>query len=962
MTFRILLFSLLVLSEIYGQAALTPVMQEPFVGPGTLTSTSPGKNFSSVTGTFTLVRVGPTTSTVAAPGWSADIRTSGPSTCRGTVQLSGAAAQCGMWGVWIRIKRLPQPGGTISVLQLLNRSSTNVVMDFTINSNGAIVTSPYSSGTTPVTFTSPQIPLNTWTWLAVAWQIQSNGNFPYGIRCMSMPVSGALTTWGSADKLDGLDTTFTSVNVGLSTGGTGPALRIGCPSLYSMASFSDISYPSNVTAPVEKSYNWYVNTSTGNDSNDGSTPSTAWKTADKVTTESAYCGMLDSNVTGPGNGDVLNIDTSQSPLIIDTNTLTIATQGIKVQPVSGQTYIKCQAEEFLTNSSFTLTSGLTKTYQTTDTQANIVAWQNDEWMWHVKSASFGSSASVTNPDTGVTTKYASTGLALDSTPGSFYTDGTNLYIHPFGNTNPKTDGNVYTRSMNRGAGASAVSFTAGNYLALDFYIRKTTMVDPNDSDFGAYCFQDGVLSGTGFSNAVEGCYFAYGDKHCFGSTCGVTDSTLLVLNTECEQGNPYCAYGGQSPFVSYSGAATADNVHTYQGCTCLARSGLIGSTSGDKIGTGGDIFYSHNNGSGYAFGSITLSDCNFASGSATSTAAVNFNITNKTQIGQVNTYCPNTTIQETTFADQLVSMLTGASHLTLQNCLIKPTLALSSTSFYLGLSVFGTVVIEGCTFDFSGLTGNSEAYFNQGVIQRTGDLNLTFRNNVYLVPSGEDLPLLYNALNSDTFVFDHNAYNLGSGTTFARAYVLNGPTNLTFAQWQSLGQDTINSTLGANLDLQNDIPQTGSPLINGGVDLGSMADITGTVYAHRDTIGAYQTSSAYRAPQTISGASPLSTDEIESTPVSLPATTTAGLTITYTVISGPGKISGDALTLSAPGQVTIQATQAGNSTHAPLSEIEIISAVSPSLDTPAVPVWGLVLLGLFLAVIAGRAIRSTGSA
>jgi hypothetical protein len=953
--------ALLLLSGICCHATLTLVKREPFIGQGTLTSTSPGTNFSSVTGTLTLVRVGPRTSSIAAPGWSADIRT-GASTSRGTINLSGPASLCGMWGAWVRVKTLPPIGtGYMSVLQLIDESS-NVVMDFSLNSNGVISTRPYDSGGTGPTFTSPAITPNTWVWLAVAWQIQSGSNFPYGIRCMSMPLGGKLTTWGSADGLNALATSFTAVNVGLQTGGNGPMLRIGCPSLYSMASFADIAYPSDIIAPVEQSNNWYVNTSSGNDNNDGATAATAWKTADKITLESKYCGMLDSNAAGPGGGDVLTIDTSGGPLVIDTNTLAFATQGLKVQPVSGQTYIKCQAEEFLANSAFTATAGLTETYQTTDTQANIVAWQNDEWMWHVKSASYGTSAAITNPKTGVTTNYASTGAALDAVAGSFYTNGTTLYIHPFGNTNPKTDGNTYTRSINRSGGLAAVAFTAGNYRALDFYVRKTALVDSGDNDFGAYCFQGGVLSGTGMSSSVEGGYFAYGDKHCFGSTEGVTNSTLLVLNTECEQGQPYCGYGGQTPFVSYTGTTTADNVHTYRGCTCLNRSGLIGSTTGDPVGTGGDIILSHNDGTGISFASITLDDCNFTSGSATMGVANNLIITDHTQIGEVNTSCTNTNIQETTFPFQLVQMRTGASSLTLQNCLIKPVFALSPAPGYYGLLLMGNVTIEGCTFDLSGITGNSNSYFAQGIIERVGALNLTFRNNAYVVPSGENLPLLYDATNSDTFTFDHNAYDLGAGTILARAYTNSSSSDLTFAQWQALGKDCSNSSLNANLLLQGDVPPSGSPLLNGGIDLGSMADYTGTTYAHRDTIGAYQGNAAYVAPQSITGFPPLAALTLSGTPATLPATTAAGLKIVYMVVSGPAKLSGNSLTLTGTGTVTLTATQAGNSSYAPLTETETITVLPPEIaDTPTLPEWGLAVLALLLVATAGRSLISSNA-
>ena len=950
---------LLFASGLCCHAALTLVTREPFVGPGTLTSTAPGANFSSVSGTLTMVRVGPRTSAIAAPGWSADIRTTGAVNYRGTVNLSGPASLCGMWGTWVRIKALPPAGGFLSVLQLIDQSS-NIVMDYTINASGVIVAKPYNSNGAAPTFTSPAIPLNTWVWLAVAWQIQPGPGFLYGIRCLSMPLGGQLTTWGAVDGIGALATSFTFVNTGLQTGGSGPMMRIGCPSLYAMTDFTDIAYPSDIIPPVEQPTNWYVNTTSGNDNNDGITSQTAWKTAGKIAVESQYCGMLDSNAPGPGGGDILHIYTGGGTLVIGTNTLSFATQGLTVEPTTGQTYIKCRAEELIANSSFSLAPGLTKTYQTADTQTNAVAWQNDEWMWHVKSASFGAAAAVSDPHSGVMTNYPTTAAALEALPGSFYTDGTTLYIHPFGNSNPKSDGQSYTRAINRGGGLAAVAFTAGNFRAKGFYIRKTALVDSNDNDFGAYCFQDGVLSGKGFSNSIEDCYFAYGDKHCLGSTSGVTGSTLLVLDTECEQGHPYCAFGGQTPFVSYSGATTADNVHIYRGCTCLARSGLIGSTSGDTVGNGGDIFLSHNNGVGTSFASITLDDCNFASGSASVAVANNLIVMNHTQIGEISTGCPTTTVTETTFPFELVQMSAPATTLTVENCLIKPTFALSPAPAYFGFLVSGSVMIEGCTFDLSGITGNSSFYFLQGMIQRLATLDLTFRNNAYIVPSGENLPLLYNVASTDGLTFDHNAYNLGAGTIIARSFHASSMTDVGFAQWQALGLDCANSSLNADLQLQNNVPQSSSPLINGGADLGSIADFTGTLYVHRNTIGAYQGSGTYLAPQSIAGFPPLQTATTNNPLLTLPATTAAGLPITYSLVSGPAILSGNRVTVTSTGTVTLAATQAGNGTYSSLTETETIAvtqAPSQVADTPTMPVWGLALLASLLALTSARSLR-----
>ena len=956
--FRFILALLFLLFPVSSEAALTLVGTEPFVGPGTLTPASPGSFFSAVSGTFTLVKVGPRTSSVAAPGWSADIRTTGSVNDRGTVNLFGAAATCGMWGAWFRLKDLPGDGGYLSVLQLLDRSSTNVVADFKFDSKGVLTATPFNYAGPAVNFTGPTVALNTWIWLGIAWQAhadpQNSSTTLYDVRCLSKLLNGSLNIWGTANNLNPLDSSFSAVNVGLQTGGTGPNLRVGCPSLFSMSNLSDTAYPASVIAPVEQSYNWYVNTTTGNDASDGSSPSTAWRTATKINLESQYGGMLDSNAAGPGNGDVLNIDTSGGPLVIGSSSLTFATQGLKVQPVSGQTTIKCRAEDILANSAFAVTPGLGKTYQTSDTQALIVAWEDDKWMYHVKAASFTGAAAITDPHTLVTTNYASAGAALDAVPGSFYTDGTKLYLHPFGNTNPETDGKVYTRSINRNQ-ASAVNFTAGNYRAIGFDVRKTTLVDNGDNSFGAYCFEDSVFSGDSQSSSVENGYFAYGDKHCFGSTNGLTNSTLLVLNTDCEQGNPYCGYGGQTPFVSYSGATTADNVHLYRNCTCLARAGLVGSIAGETLGHGGDIILSHNNGIGTSFASITLDHCNFASGSVNLGVATNLSITNQSQIGQLFTACLHTAIDETTFPHELVQMQTGAATLSVQSCLIKPAFALAPSPSYYGFLLSGSVTIQGCTFDLTGFTGDSAAYFQQAILQRTGPLNLTFRNNVYLVPSGENLPLLYNATASDTLNFDHNAYNLGTGTTLVRNF--NGPNSLTFAQWQALGNDCVNSSLNANLLLQTDVPQTNSPLFNAGVDLGSAPDVTGTSYTHRNTIGAYQGSATYRAPQSIPNFAVTQSLGFGSSPYTLPATSSAGLNLTYTV-SGPATISGNKLTFTGAGTVILTATQAGNSTTAPLSETITltITATSLAVDTPVMPWWGLALLGATLALVAVRGV------
>jgi hypothetical protein len=292
-----------------------------------------------------------------------------------------------------------------------------------------------------------------------------------------------------------------------------------------------------------------------------------------------------------------------------------------------------------------------------------------------------------------------------------------------------------------------------------------------------------------------------------------------------------------------------------------------------------------------------------------------------------------------------------------KNCLFQPVFALSTTNpNYYGMTLSGNVSLEGNTFDLSNLTGPS-SFFTQAFIQRIGALNLTFRNNAYVVPSSENFPLLYGATSTDTLTFDHNAYNLGGGTTLVRNFNGVSTGSLTLPQWQALGQDCINSSLNANLRLQSDVPQAGSPLFNAGVDLGAGPDFTRASFAHRDTIGAYEGSAAFLAPQTISGL-PTVLFANPGTSVTLPATTNAGLAVTYSVLSGPGQITGTKLSFTGVGTVTLMATQAGNGSNAPLSEIETVNVTIPVTDTPTLPSWALALLGVGLAFVATRSVRT----
>jgi len=68
-------------------------------------------------------------------------------------------------------------------------------------------------------------------------------------------------------------------------------------------------------------------------------------------------------------------------------------------------------------------------------------------------------------------------------------------------------------------------------------------------------------------------------------------------------------------------------------------------------------------------------------------------------------------------------------------------------------------------------------------------------------------------------------------------------------------------------------------------------------------------------------------------PVTLRATASSGLTVSYSVVSGPATVSGTTLTPTGTGSVTVQASQAGNSTYAAATPVSVTFTVNPEPQT-----------------------------
>jgi hypothetical protein len=73
--------------------------------------------------------------------------------------------------------------------------------------------------------------------------------------------------------------------------------------------------------------------------------------------------------------------------------------------------------------------------------------------------------------------------------------------------------------------------------------------------------------------------------------------------------------------------------------------------------------------------------------------------------------------------------------------------------------------------------------------------------------------------------------------------------------------------------------------------------------------------------QTITFTAPTSPVTYGVSPITLSATASSGLSVTFSVVSGPGTISGNILTITGVGTVEVAADQSGNADYAAAKEV-----------------------------------------
>lgn len=179
------------------------------------------------------------------------------------------------------------------------------------------------------------------------------------------------------------------------------------------------------------------------------------------------------------------------------------------------------------------------------------------------------------------------------------------------------------------------------------------------------------------------------------------------------------------------------------------------------------------------------------------------------------------------------------------------------------------------------------------------------------------------------------------------------------------GSQTVQLTTTVSPSYLTSLTPTGSiSYIDGGTNLGSAPLVGGTASfnltslpqgvhtitafysgdsnfnSHYGTPTLQVMTASLQSTQTITFALGTSTVTFGISPITLSATASSGLAVAFSVISGPGTVSGNTLTVTGAGNIVIEADQAGNSGYsaaAPVQQTLTVSQASPTVSFIGAP-------------------------
>ncbi len=216
-------------------------------------------------------------------------------------------------------------------------------------------------------------------------------------------------------------------------------------------------------------------------------------------------------------------------------------------------------------------------------------------------------------------------------------------------------------------------------------------------------------------------------------------------------------------------------------------------------------------------------------------------------------------------------------------------------------------------------------------LDATGDVYVSDSSNVYEVNRVLAPPLNFGNVAVGTTSPSQilQVSNIGNQQLTASGLAISA----NFTQQPSGGTDCSSSTQllgGGGCEIAVAFSPTTTGVLNGTM---ALTDNALNNAASQQTVALTGTgTSSQQQPQTITFPNP-GPQTYGVAPITLTATASSGLPVSYTVLSGPAMISGSLLTITGAGTVTVQANQAGNSQWQPAPPVNDTFTVSQAVLT-----------------------------
>jgi hypothetical protein len=157
------------------------------------------------------------------------------------------------------------------------------------------------------------------------------------------------------------------------------------------------------------------------------------------------------------------------------------------------------------------------------------------------------------------------------------------------------------------------------------------------------------------------------------------------------------------------------------------------------------------------------------------------------------------------------------------------------------------------------------------------------------------------------------------------------PASSSFLKSISVSIKDVNAAAQIHYTLDGTTPTAASALYKSPISIAKTTTVKAIAVVTGDAASPVASATyTLLKPQTITFAQPTTPVVYGVKPITLTATSSSGLAVTFAITSGPAKISGSTLTVTGAGTIVVTAKQTGNSVYAPATPLSRSIVVSPA--------------------------------